>query len=51
MVELGEQPVMGEQVELEVVEKNLLSQDLDFSKYFFSFIVSDEIEEIEDISI
>ena len=37
MVELGEQPVMGEQqVELEVVEKNLLSQDLDFSKYHFA---------------
>ena len=37
MVELGEQPVMGEQVELEVVEKNLLSQDLVFfSKYHFA---------------
>ena len=32
MVELGEQPMMGEQMELEVVEKNLLSQDLDFFK-------------------
>ena len=36
MVELGEQPVMGQQVELEVVEKNLLSLDLDVSKYHFA---------------